>query len=62
MRGYAQLALDTGVLTARFAVRQGPFDLQPTVVAYFDPTVKVTRAAYAVAAGRFNTQFRTAED
>ena len=62
MRGYAQLALDTGVLNARFELRQGPFDLQPTVVAYFDPTVKVTRAAYAVAAGRFQTQFQTAED
>lgn len=62
MRGYVQLALDTGVLNARFAVQQGPFDLQPTVVAYFDPSQSVTRAAYAVAAGRFQSQFQTAED
>ncbi len=62
MRGYAQYALDTGVLNARFALQQGPYDLQPTVVAYFDPTAKVTRAAYAVAAGRFMSQFQSAED
>lgn len=62
MRGYVQLALDTGVLNARFAVQQGPFDLQPTVVAYFDPNQSVTRAAYAVAAGRFQSQFQAAED
>ena len=62
LRGYAQLALDTGVLNARFGIEQGPFDLQPKVVAYFDPAQSVTRAAYAVAAGRFLTQFQTAED
>jgi serine protease AprX len=62
LRGYAQLALDTGVLNARFAVQQGPFDLQPTVVAYFDPNLSVSRAAYAVAAGRYLVQFRSAED
>ncbi len=62
MRGYAQLALDTGVLNARFAVTQGPFDLEPKLQAYFDPNQAVTRAAYAVAAGRFMTQFKSAED
>lgn len=57
LRGYVQLALDVGVINARFALQQGPFDLQPTLVAYFDPGLSVTRAAYAVAAGRYLTQF-----
>jgi serine protease AprX len=61
-RGYVQLALDTGVINARFALVQGPFDLQPQVVAYFDPKQSVTRAAYAVAAGRFQVQYRSVED
>lgn len=62
LRGYVQSALDRGVINARFAVTQGPFDLQPTLRAYFDPASPVTRAAYAVAAGRFDTAYRSAED
>jgi serine protease AprX len=53
LRGYVQGALDAGLINARFTVTQGPFDLQPTVHAYFDPTRGVTRAAYAVAASRY---------
>lgn len=52
MRGYVQHALDLGLINARFEVAQGPYDLQPTLKAYFDPSVKVTRAAYAAAASR----------
>ncbi|MCM2335612.1 MAG: S8 family serine peptidase [Pseudomonas sp.] len=52
LRGYVQLALDQGLINARFALVQGPFDLQPKLVAYFDPGVKVTRGAYAAAATR----------
>ena len=62
MRGYVQYALDTGVINARFALTQGPFDLEPKLQAYFDPNLGVTRAAYAVAAGRFLSQFQSAED
>ncbi|HEY4555990.1 MAG TPA: S-layer homology domain-containing protein, partial [Lysobacter sp.] len=62
LRGYVQLALDHGLINARFAVTQGPFDLQPTLRAYFDPGKTVTRAAYAVAAGRYMTHYRSAED
>ena len=54
LRGYVQGALDAGVINARFAITQGPYDLSPTVHAYFDPTKGVTRAAYAVAAGRYS--------
>jgi len=53
LRGYAQGALDAGVLNARFTLTQGPYDLQPTVHAFFDPAAWVTRAAYSVAVGRY---------
>ena len=62
MRGYVQYALDEGILNARFTVTQGPFDLSPTLHAYFDPANKVSRAAYAVAAGRYLTFYQSAED
>ncbi|MEY2116334.1 MULTISPECIES: S8 family peptidase [Rhodanobacter] len=59
LRGYVQLALDRGVINARFAVVQGPYDLQPTLHAYFDPGLSVTRAAYAVAAGRYLSLYQS---
>ncbi|MDB6163068.1 MAG: in-like serine protease, partial [Xanthomonadaceae bacterium] len=62
LRGYVQFALDQGLINARFTVTQGPYDLQPTLHAYFDPNKLVTRAAYAVAAGRFLTDYQSAED
>ena len=57
LRGYVQLALDLGLINARFAVSQGPFDLQPTLKAYFDPSKVVTRAAYAAAASRLYSAY-----
>ena len=62
LRGYVQLALDQGVINARFTVTQGPNDLQPTLHAFFDPNQLVTRSAYAVAAGRFLADYQSAED
>ncbi|MCD9032266.1 S8 family serine peptidase [Luteimonas sp. Y-2-2-4F] len=62
LRGYAQLALDQGLLNARFAVSQGPYDLQPTLRAYFDPSTQVTRAAFAVAASRYLPAYQAAQD
>jgi serine protease AprX len=61
-RGYVQLALDQGLINARFTITQGPFDLQPKVHAWFDPGTRVTRAAYAVAAGRYLEQYLLATD
>jgi serine protease AprX len=52
LRGYVQHALDLGLINARFALGQGPYDLQPTMKAYFDPSQLVTRAAFAAAASR----------
>lgn len=57
LRGYVQGALDAGLLNARFTLTQGPYDTTPTIHAYFDPTKGVTRAAYAVAIGRYATQY-----
>jgi serine protease AprX len=62
LRGYVQLALDQGVINARFTLTQGPFDLAPTLHAWFDPGRKVTRAEYAVAAGRYLAAYQSAED
>ncbi|GAB3388371.1 S8 family serine peptidase [Lysobacter fragariae] len=52
LRGYVQRALDLGLINARYALVQGPYDLQPTMKAYFDPSQLVTRAAFAAAASR----------
>jgi len=54
LRGYVQLALDLGLLNARFTLTQGDYDPQPVMRAYFDPTHTVTRAAYAAAASRLH--------
>ena len=62
LRGYVQQALDLGIINARFTVTQGPFDLQPTVQAWFDPGKTVTRAGYAVFAGRYLEAYQSAED
>jgi subtilisin family serine protease len=50
LRGYVQLALDLQLMAAKFAIVQGPFDLQPTLEARFEPAVNVNRASYAFSA------------
>lgn len=52
LRGYVQLALDAGLMPARFRLVQGPFDLEPTIQASFGPATEITRAEYAAAAAR----------
>lgn len=53
LRGYVQLALDLNILNAYFEVKQGPYDLEPTVTATFKPNNSVTRADFAVAITRY---------
>lgn len=53
LKGYVQLALDLNILHATFSVKQGPYDLQPTVEAVFSPEKKVTRGDFAVAVTRY---------
>jgi serine protease AprX len=55
LRGYVQLALDLQLLPAKFAMMQGPFDLQPKLSASFAPRESSTRAAYAAAATRYQS-------
>ncbi|TAN70184.1 MAG: peptidase S8, partial [Magnetospirillum sp.] len=62
LRGYVQQALDLGLINARFTLTQGPYDPQPTIHAAFDPNNAVTRAAFAVAAGRYLSHYQSAQD
>lgn len=52
LRGYVQLALDLNILNAYFNITQGPYDLEPTVTATFNPNNNVTRGDFAVAISR----------
>jgi subtilisin family serine protease len=52
-KGYAQYALDMGLIVPRFELKPVGFGLPPKVVAYFDPRGKVTRAMYAFSATRY---------
>ncbi|KGQ18581.1 Peptidase S8/S53 subtilisin kexin sedolisin [Lysobacter dokdonensis DS-58] len=62
LRGYVQQALDLGLINARFTVTQGPYDLTPVLHAWFDPNKTVTRAAFAVSAGRYLTAYQSSQD
>jgi serine protease AprX len=62
LRGYVQLALDLGLINARFTLTQGPYDPQPVVHAWFDPNKQVTRASYAITAARYVAEYKRAED
>ncbi|WP_341501931.1 S8 family serine peptidase [Gallaecimonas sp. GXIMD4217] len=56
-RGHVQLALDLGLLAPRFAVEQGPFELTPTLKAYFEPAGVVSRGDFAAAAVRLQARY-----
>ena len=58
LRGYVQMALDLGLIPARFALVQGPYDLQPRLNAYFDGGKWVTRADFAAATARSYDVYR----
>ncbi|GGD01802.1 hypothetical protein GCM10007216_35680 [Thalassobacillus devorans] len=53
LKGYVQYALDLNIINANFEVRQGSYDLEPTVEAYFSPTEEITRGDFAVAMTRY---------
>lgn len=53
MKGYVQIALDLNILNASFQVKQGPYDLLPTMEANFSPNQKVTRGDFTVAFSRY---------
>lgn len=63
LRGYVQIALDTGMLVPRFALKDSSsFGGSPTVVAFFDGARNISRADYAFSVGRFETVYRSSED
>ncbi|GAC16146.1 S8 family peptidase [Aliiglaciecola lipolytica] len=53
MKGYVQLAINLSLVNVSFGVEQGPFDLEPSLTAHFNPTSTITRAHYAELASRF---------
>jgi serine protease AprX len=53
LKGYVQTAIDLNILNVKYSIKQGAFDLKPTIEAVFEPTKKVTRADYAVASTRW---------
>ncbi|GAA0860077.1 S8 family peptidase [Aliiglaciecola litoralis] len=57
MRGFVQIALNEGLMGVRYSVEQGPFDLQPTLVAKFNPEDSVTRASYAIIANKIDDMY-----
>lgn len=57
LRGYVQLALDLNILNAYFSLKQGPYDLVPSMEAKFDPFKTVTRADYAVTMTRYYANY-----
>ena len=46
-RGYVQMALDLGLMRVSYDLDQGPFELEPTLKASFEPTRDVTRGEYS---------------
>ncbi len=59
LEGYVQLALDLNLINAYFYLSQGPYDLQPTIHAKFEPLKLVTRGDFAVIITRTHSQWTT---
>lgn len=57
MKGYVQAAIQLSLLNVKFTVVQGEFDLTPQLTATFSPDFEVTRAEYALTAGRLFGQY-----
>jgi serine protease AprX len=57
MRGYVQIALNEGLLGVRYSLEQGPFELQPTLAASFNPENGIMRASYAVIANKIDEMY-----
>lgn len=61
LRGHVQLALDLQLMRARFVLEQDEFELEPTIKAFFDPDLDVTRASYAFSAVNWLDRFRQSQ-
>lgn len=56
LRGYVQLALDLGLLRVNVSLEQGPYELEPRIVATFSANNTVTRAQLAMSLVQLHTQ------
>lgn len=52
LRGHVQTALNLSLINVEFDVEQGPFDLEPTLIARFKASQAISRAEYALLIGR----------
>ncbi|MCA8832646.1 S8 family serine peptidase [Hymenobacter pini] len=57
LKGYVSIALDLNLINAYYTLKQGPYDLQPTLHATFKPSQNVTRADFAVIVSRTFPQY-----
>ncbi|RSK32546.1 S8 family serine peptidase [Hymenobacter metallilatus] len=57
LKGYVSVALELNLINAYYTLKQGPYDLQPTLHATFKPSQNVTRADFAVIATRTFPQY-----
>ncbi|MFT4938875.1 MAG: serine protease AprX [Paraglaciecola sp.] len=48
-KGYVQVALAMGLLSVEVQIEQGPYDIEPTLLAYFNPQSTISRGETAVA-------------
>ncbi|MBC6697675.1 S8/S53 family peptidase [Hymenobacter sp. BT190] len=57
LKGYVSIALNLNLINAYYTLKQGPYDLQPTLHATFKPSQNVTRADFAVIVSRTFPQY-----
>jgi serine protease AprX len=57
LEGYVSIALELNLINAFYSVVQGPYDLQPTLHATFQPAQAVTRGDFAVIITRTFAQY-----
>ncbi len=53
LKHYVQHALDRGILGVNFSVVQDPYELEPTIIAHFNPQALLSRADFAAAMSRY---------
>ena len=56
--GYVQLAIDLGLMQVNVTLEQGPFDLEPTIIATFSADNTLTRANLAMSLVQLNVQMK----
>ncbi|WP_417665932.1 S8 family peptidase [Pseudidiomarina sp.] len=60
LKGYVQAALRYSLLNVRFSIEQGAFALEPSLQAHFNADTTITRAHFALTAGRLYSNYNQA--